>query len=210
MRLFNTPESTGTQFLRKRFQDLANDFAAEKIRPIDRVIVFISSHGSNKNDDEEGFWIQCYDHERLHFEQTSLNFRTDILKVLKKVRCKKYLLIDACHSGAITDIEAEKMELDALVSCSPEQNSYEDPAWENGAFTEAILEAFYNEKVKIGKKRIEADSGSDNLLNLIELSDYVKLRVPSLVKKAKGDNQVPYLIRETSNEALPFFSNHKD
>jgi uncharacterized caspase-like protein len=62
-----------------------------------------------------------------------------------------------------------------LTSSSASRASREDPAWRNGAFTEAVLEALGG----------EADENKDGLLGATELARYVDRRVRALTRDAE-------------------------
>ena len=91
------------------------------------------------------------------------------------------LLIDACRSGGVTappDRSLRAMMRSAnvtvLTSCAEKQLSREDMAWENGAFTEALLEALGG-----------ADYDHDGLIGIGDLCRYLGERVPALTDGAQ-------------------------
>ena len=77
---------------------------------------------------------------------------------LDKIKCHKLVFIDACHSGAAKGskgtIDAESLlklsraavGTTTITSCRSDEQSYEDNDWENGAFTEALMEASNNKR----------------------------------------------------------------
>lgn len=86
------------------------------------------------------------------------------------------LLIDACRSGgatAPTDRSLRAMlsapNVTVFTSSTADTASFEDPDWENGAFTEALLEAL-----------ARADHDRDGLIRVSDLSGYLSDRVPEL------------------------------
>lgn len=95
------------------------------------------------------------------------------------------VLLDACYSGgASADGSAQPAasnvlstalaaaNITVLTSSSASQASREDPAWRNGAFTEALLEA-------LGP---DADTNHDGLISATELAAYIACRVPALTE----------------------------
>jgi len=91
------------------------------------------------------------------------------------------LLIDACRSSGATappDRSLRAMmraaNVTVLTSCAERQDSQESMAWENGAFTEALLEA-------LG----DADYDHDGLIGIGDLSRYLGERVPALTAGAQ-------------------------
>lgn len=86
------------------------------------------------------------------------------------------LLLDACRSGGATAPTDRSLRaalkapnVTILTSSSAGELSVEDDAWQNGAFTEALLEAL---------RRGDADR--DGLISVGNLSDYLTQRVPQL------------------------------
>lgn len=97
------------------------------------------------------------------------------------------LLIDACRSGASAgtgeSLQADGERLKArlyganisvLTSSSANQDSREDERWQNGAFTEILLEA-------IGSQR--ADRDHNGVLTMTEITDYVTQNVEMLTER---------------------------
>jgi hypothetical protein len=114
-------------------------------------------------------------------------FRSELLELAKLGRV--LVLLDACHSGATTmngaalamDSTALRTGLAAanvtvLTSSSGSQVSREDKAWEHGAFTRALLDAFNDPA---------ADINRNGLINPTGLGNYVKTRVESLTDSAQ-------------------------
>jgi WD40 repeat protein len=100
------------------------------------------------------------------------------------------VLLDACHSGAVA-ADGSKLPTNAdllrsvmassnvsvLTSSSAEEASREDEAWENGAFTKVLIQAF-------GR---EADENHDGLISMSELTAYLSAQIGMLT----GDRQHP-------------------
>jgi len=98
-------------------------------------------------------------------------FHAEVRKLAEHGRV--LVLLDACHSGAVA-ADGSKLATNAdllrstmassnvtvLTSSSAEESSRENDAWNNGAFTKVLLEAF-------GK---DADENHDGLISMSELS----------------------------------------
>ena len=99
------------------------------------------------------------------------------------------LLLDACRSGgatAPTDRSLRAMlkapNVTVFTSSSAGELSVEDDAWQNGAFTEALLEALRR-----------GDPDRDGLVRVSDLSSYLTQRVPALTGgKQRPDVEVHF------------------
>ena len=76
----------------------------------------------------------------------------------------------------------------SLFSCSPNQYSYELEAYQQGAFTKVLLEGL---------------GVQGGCATVARLDEYLKRRVPEIVRSALGDryNQMPYSIAEPINRS---------
>lgn len=231
IRDLTSPEQTTQQEIIKAMVDLENRFRNEEILPNDVVIVFISSHGIIGTGDRYKIIPSGFD--PVYGDRFTIDYKDDILAPLENIKCKKMVFIDACHSGAasakgpfkdqrrsemIFRLNAQSPGLSSIASCQSSEMSYEDEAWGNGAFTEAILEAFNNETVQDSDGTTYKASSDDDFLTLGELYRFVRRRVNGLVKTYKPNaptSQTPDLINsaEGLDEDLPIFeitgtSNH--
>jgi hypothetical protein len=111
--------------------------------------------------------------------------RDELMRIAERGRV--LVLLDACYSGgASADGRAAEVasnvlstalaaaNVNVLTSSSASQASREDPRWQNGAFTEAVLEA-------LGA----ADANHDGLISATELAAYVDSRVRNLTNGAQ-------------------------
>ena len=108
--------------------------------------------------------------------------KAELLRIAQTGRV--LVLLDACYSGgASLDGSAREVpssvlstalaaaNISVLTSSSASQVSREDARWQNGAFTEAFLEA-------LGA----ADTNNDGLISANELADYVGRRLAALTE----------------------------
>lgn len=214
-----TKDDTDERSIKQAFLNLSRNHA---IKDNDLIVVFISSHG--KVIDGDRYVLLPSDYDPQYEEITTIDFNEDILKRLRNLDGNKLLFIDACHSGSagsrsFSDAAASKMMNDLInatagmeifASCADNEFSYEDPSWGNGAFTKAIIEAFNNETVDIDGKKVNADiytefngvkdKGSDGIITIEELKEFVQKRVPYLVKTVKNKDQNP---TNKSTDLLP-------
>jgi len=149
----------------------------------DIAMLFLAGHGVN---DMTGIYYYLpvnADTERL--KRTGVPF-SDIKNTLSSLAGKTILFVDTCHSGnvmgakrGIADITAVVNELASaesgvvvFSSSTGKQYSIEDPAWENGAFTKALIEGLIGKADYTGKGKIT--------INMLDL--YVSERVKELTK----------------------------
>jgi hypothetical protein len=152
----------------------------------DVAIIFLSGHGDN--DSAGQFLFVPYDvnlQDLLHSCVTSQNVQS----VMKTLAARPIVFIDACHSGSImrrwgggTDVngfanELESAETGAVVitAATGKQNALENRAWNNGAFTKALLEALHG----------DADYFHEGRVTVNGLLLYVTRRVTALTRSAQ-------------------------
>ncbi|MEO5582218.1 MAG: caspase family protein, partial [Saprospiraceae bacterium] len=161
--------------------------------------------------------IHPSDYDPIYEDETTLNFQKDIQNKLKDIPCKKIFLIDACHSGAANSntvhdsgtkgVEFSEDLANALIKLSEASNdfyyllsssagevSYTDESWGNSAFTKGILEAFRNQTENTLQGIQQADADHNKIIDLKELFDYIKERVPVIIQSKKDlrSSQTPY------------------
>lgn len=211
IRTLVTPEETEADRIREAVADLVyqyrNPAAAQRILSNDVLMVFVSSHGKNG---QGGFLLLPSNYDPRYERTRTIDFQRDIVQELEKINCKKVVLIDACHSGAadskalsdvaradaLTKLAAMHPGMSTLTSCRSNELSYEDPLWQNGAFTEAILEGFANKACMDENGAYQADIDNNSILTLGELYDFLRRRVPNLIKTQKPGattNQTPFM-----------------
>ena len=67
-----------------------------------------------------------------------------------------------------------------ITSSTKSQPSYEDQSWGNGAFTEAIIDAFSN-----------GDTNGDKVVTLSEMYSHISSKIPKMVQDVKKQSQKP-------------------
>jgi WD40 repeat protein len=160
----------------------------------DVAVIHFSGHGADAGD---AYYLLPNDVEAddpIDIMTTGIEVRQlkELLRALGE-RGKVLVLLDACHSGNVLsdakgglppDVEAVRGELAAagsgvivLTSSSGKEVSKENPDWQNGAFTEAVLEALAG----------RGDRDGDRWLSVSELEGYVVRRVRDLT----GNRQNP-------------------
>ncbi|WP_375474295.1 SUMF1/EgtB/PvdO family nonheme iron enzyme [uncultured Nostoc sp.] len=159
----------------------------------DNFWFFFSGHGIRYADRD--YLMPC-DGNPLDIIETAIeiNFVSERLR-----RCgadNVVLILDACRNegkktggegiGQQTAQEARQQGVISIFSCTPQEYSYEIEALQQGAFTSALLEGL----------------GIQGQCATVErLEQYLKFRVPELVRQYKNTRQTPYVIVEPVNKS---------
>ncbi|MEH2166846.1 MAG: SUMF1/EgtB/PvdO family nonheme iron enzyme [Nostoc sp.] len=158
----------------------------------DNFWFFFSGHGIRYADRD--YLMPCDgDPEDIENTAIAINFVSERLR-----RCGSdnvVLILDACRNegkktgegiGRQTAQEARQQGVISIFSCIPQEYSYEIDALQQGAFTRALLEGL----------------GIQGKCATVErLDQYLKFRVPELVRQYKNTRQTPYLIAEPVNKS---------
>lgn len=126
--------------IRKGMSQVVRDAAQDDV-----VIFFFSGHGSVE---ENRTYFLPVDVDAGDLFATGINFDdiTASAKRLKDKDCKVFIIMDACHSGALLGMKsAFALEMSApgisiLSSSTGNQQSKEYPDWRNGVFTKYLLD----------------------------------------------------------------------
>lgn len=188
------PKATA-QEIKGTIEELKVRYFTGSISADDVILTFISSHGFLLDGD---FRVQGDDYSPARQRSTSVSFRNDVIGILEAIPCKKIIMIDACHSGGAranpSDINFEINKLNSIAkgltvfaSSRGEEQSYEDPTWQNGAFTASIVKAL---AAGMG------DADGNRIISLHELSSYVGRDVAAMVLKVKKRQQNPVLVND--------------
>lgn len=200
---------TNGDIIKKAFRDLKDNYNYTVYKR-DLLVVFLSSHGRAINND---FKIVPSDFEIIG-EDALIDYEKDIIKQLEAINCHKLIFIDACQSGssskeelvgasfneidkkrarALVNLSQDYQNTGTLASCQSTESSWEDPTWENGAFTEAIVGAFNNESYQDPQGQFNVTK-DNNIVTVGELYHYLQRRVPQMLKDVgKKGNQNPFI-----------------
>jgi uncharacterized caspase-like protein len=132
------------------------------------------------------------------------------LRAIYNKGAKVLAFIDTCYSGAQgvdtgtragLPADVSKLALDlasaengvvVFTSSTGREVAYEDPEWENGAFTEALLEALSGKAVTPGRRHVSIGD--------------LKRYIPERVKELTDGKQTPQVFNETRLEVdAPIF-----
>ena len=205
--LFNTEETTSSEGIRSSIQKLRKS----DYQPEDLLVFYISSHAFYSEDFGELF-VSTSDYDFLNAEASSLRFNNDILDWLKRLPCNVILLLDICHSGHIlneSELEGESnatsqiidylnkskktnSHINVISSSGSGEYSYEIDKLNNSAFMAAIKDAVANQLYSCDGMELTADQDNNRSLQLNEMVDFVRQRVPCLMSEyKKGKEQNP-------------------
>ena len=215
VKTLTAPEQTDITAIRQAMYDLAYQWNDGQIKPNDVLVVFVSSHG--KIVDNRFKILQTGYNPK--YDRLTVDFKTDILETLSPVNCKKLIFLDACHSGgakegfggvsqAVVELAKTQPGVSTLTSCSSTEKSYEDKTWENGAFTEALLDAFNDKSCQDATGSFQADTDRDHVLRLGELYEFLRRRVPALVHTGVPNaptSQTPFMPESELDKNLPLY-----
>ncbi|MEM1119390.1 MAG: caspase family protein [Bacteroidota bacterium] len=212
-RLYNTVhselligEKATASNIKGSIEQLETKFNNGGIGDNDLIILYLSSHGFIDRNGK--LRIQGDDYDSGQRRTTSVSYEYDIVEVLNLIPCKKLIFIDACYSGGskgdngevdkkIREL-SEKRGFTTIVSSRGNEASYEDDVWQNGAFTEAIVEGLFNAR---------ADEDKNRFITINELWHYIRDRVPLLVERVKNKPQHPSLLKNDLGDASIFSVN---
>jgi hypothetical protein len=145
----------------------------------DTALVFLAGHGTS--DPDGSYFFLPVD---ANSERTTMLSGAELQEALRNIPGKVVLLLDTCHSGnvlwrrslvrLINELVTENRII-VLAASTGDQSSRESPAWQNGAFTKALVEGL----------RGAADYAEDNQVTLSELETWVGVRVAELTRGAQ-------------------------
>jgi hypothetical protein len=195
-------EDAVTSEISGRMEELGVKVRTNNIHESDVILVFLSSHGFMMDGE---FRLQGEDYNPARKRSSSVSYE-NMLASLDEIPCKKVVFIDACHSGgakanvaninhSIETLNSIKSGLTVIASSTADEQSYEDDAWKNGAFTQSIISGLSDGK---------ADTDKDDIITVDELFKYLTSAVPYLVKKVKSKDQHPTMINNDLGE-IPIY-----
>ena len=132
----------------------------------DVAVIFLAGHGV---DDADGsYYYLPHGDDPRHLATTGLPY-TDIRATLATIPALTLFFIDTCHAGdvlgrpgqpstdtnrLINDLSSAENGVVVFASSKGSEVSYENAAWENGAFTEAMVEGFHGDAAIAGRDYI--------------------------------------------------------
>jgi hypothetical protein len=170
----------------------------DRAKPDDLLVFFLAGHGIVDDDTRKYYYVG---HD---FTLANLNQRVytaciscDDFRTLAEVPCRKIVMLDTCHSGAIQllrsrGLKAAVRELEAdviltVTASTGEQRAAEKAEWQHGVFTRCLLDALEG----------QAGPSGGGIVTLDELVRFVKQAVPKLTSGLQTPTAAP-------DEILPF------
>jgi hypothetical protein len=182
----------------------AMQWMAQEARPNDLCMFFFAGHGYR--DERDRFFFMPYGgNTNRTYECFSA---TDFKDAADKINSKFIVFADACYSAGLLEgnrsasaehfveqLRRSKNGMILYASSSGDTKSKEDPKWGNGAFTKALVEAFY------GAARQEGDEG----LSTRALDAYLY----DAVRRTTGYKQTPVFMNPSGIEHFNIFTYEK-
>jgi hypothetical protein len=163
--------------------------------PDDLLVIFMAGHGFAAGKSKE-YYYAGHDYRLGPSPDYADCISRKNLAILEDIACRKLVILDTCHSGAIQfprsrDPKAavRSLQEDAIFTVTATtggQRAAEGAQWEHGVFTKALLDGLRGEADKPQAQGGIAGNG-DGIVMLNEVAAYVKSIVPQLA----GENQTP-------------------
>jgi polyferredoxin len=189
------------------------DSIAAHSEPTDVFVMYMAGHGTNKViDDNPEFYYLARNTYSTNFDDPAILSEctvstTELVESLKKIKAlKQVLIIDACHSGQLSDIimfardrsdairaldrMKDRTGVHILTSSQASQVSYESGRYGQGLLTYSLLEGIKGMTLREGK-----------YLDVMSWLQYSRDRVPVLAKEIHG-YQTPKLISPLGSESF--------
>jgi len=154
------------------------EWIEQQVTQDDVAIIFVAGHGINDTNGHYYFLPRNFNEQS--FKRTALAYH-DIKNTLSVLQGKVLFFIDTSFKtvkqGGVADIDKIANDLSSaengivvFASSTGKQSSQAEPGWQNGAFTEVLVEGL----------RGAADSNRDAKISLNELDSYLSTRVKAL------------------------------
>ena len=154
-------------------------------------MIFFAGHGVNDNNGI--YYMLPVEADIKYLRATCINFE-EIKQTQSTIEGKVIVFVDACHSGNILGGTGNYINglinlltstvkgagAITLTSSTGKETSLENPSWNNGAFTKALIEGMNG----------AASLGDEKEITYTSLALYISRQV----KKLTGDKQHPTLV----------------
>jgi WD40 repeat protein len=190
-----------------RIKQLGKELTAD-----DRFVLYLGGHGAdilhlNKVADARGInfletirknqqdccWFCCSQFNVSLPSDTGIGI-SELYDALAELPCHKFILLDACHAGFFTTNPVRELTRDGvgpiiLAACKPHESAIEVTSKSQfgnafGLFTVAVTQALDSEFA-------EADLNKDGLLDVSELTSFVREKVGKLLEEIRPEGADP-------------------
>ena len=186
---------------------------AEHALPHDIIVLFLSGHGMTIDEDfyyltSDAGTVDLY--QDIESRNTVCVSSKELLENLKKIRSNKQVIVlDACHSGQITQILSgstkalsttqekalefleDKMGVYILASSESNQKSFETEALEKGLLTFGLL------------RGMSGGASKNGVINVIDLLNYASNEAEDIGKRVLNRTQRPVLNIAKGGSSFP-------
>jgi WD40 repeat protein len=158
-------------------------------RPDDLLVIFMAGHGEVDPRTQVYHYI-CQDAHLDTLLTGSETISWDDFRLMADIPCRKLVLLDTCHSGAIQGVRQQHKQATrefqenlvfTVAAAADDEASQERTEWRHGAFTKSLLEGLAG----------AADESHDGVVTLNELVTYANWVVPKLTSDAQHPIAAP-------------------
>ncbi len=162
----------------------------------DLLVIFLAGHGITDSRSKEYYYLG-HDFRVEGLEAVPPDYSACLsrrnLRILNDISCRKLVILDTCHSGAIRlsrsrDPKAavrscQESAIFTMAATTREQLAAESQEWQHGVFTRTLLDGLAGEADKMGD--------GDGVVTLNEVVTYVQKVVPERAEEIAGSPQNP-------------------
>ena len=193
---------------------IALNTLAEKSQPRDELILFFAGHGVQEAENAPSYLITHETPFENNFNAGSIPFEyvQSVIDSLTHRHVKVTLIADVCRSGNFASFSKENQKRAAtkllelqnevrMLSCLPDEVSYEDKTWEGGVFTHFLLAGLMGKADKVEVNQIVTNR---------ELGRYVELGVQLEIEQFNNGQQTPqFILGKNGRKEVAFLKNYQ-
>jgi len=208
--LYLITDSLATSF---RIKIALNKLVKES-RASDELVLFFAGHGVQESDATPSYLITHETPFENNFNSGSISFDyiQKVIDSLTQRNVKVTLIADVCRSGNFASFTKENQKRAAtkllelqnevrMLSCLPDEVSYEDVTWEGGVFTHYLLEGLLGKADEIVPNKLVSGR---------ELERFVELGVQLEIEKFNNGRQTPqFVLGKNGRKELSQLVNYK-
>jgi WD40 repeat protein len=187
---------------RTALDDVCRDLKADA-RPDDLLVLFFAGHAFIDVQTQQYYYVghdfRLSDLDKRQYEAC---ISWNDLRALAAIPCRKLVLLDTCHAGAIQPLRSRNLKaavrelqddvVFTFAASAGDELSAENKAWGHGAFTKSLLEAI----------RGRAPGPGALPITLNEVVDYVQSAVRQLTKGRQNPTAAPHEILSIASMVL--------